>query len=133
MKRSFCFLLAIAFNLNIFAQSPTKSGSEIDSAFVKNVATTVEVDSANSETRSTIAEKPGEAGMEYHLTWHDWLTNIPKDYVKFYGVAMHTSFPVYGAIAASTAALLVTDNGTYTGQHKWYNSSNFIKQTKLAD
>lgn len=129
MKRSFCFLLAVAFNLNIFAQSQTKSGSVIDSAFVRIVNTTVETDSANSDSQSTLAEKPVESRTEYNLTWHSWLTNIPKDYVKFYGVAMHTSFPVYAGIAASTAALLVTDNGTYTGQHKWYNSSNFIKQT----
>ena len=54
------------------------------------------------------------------LTWHSWLTNIPDDYARFYDVAIHTSVPVYLSIAASTAALMATDNATWLGQHDWY-------------
>ncbi len=63
------------------------------------------------------------------LTWHSWLTNIPSDYARFYDVAIHTSVPVYLSIAASTAALMATDNTTWLGQHEWYKNSNFIRQT----
>ncbi|MGA7838152.1 MAG: phosphatase PAP2 family protein [Ignavibacteriaceae bacterium] len=62
------------------------------------------------------------------LTWHSWLTNIPSDYARFYDVAIHTSIPVYLSIAASTAALMATDNTTWLGQHEWYKNSNFIRQ-----
>lgn len=60
------------------------------------------------------------------VTWHDWLTNIPQDYIRFYNVALNTSIPVYLSIAASTAALMATDRQTYDAQHKWYTDSHFI-------
>lgn len=63
-----------------------------------------------------------------NLTWHSWVTNIPSDYARFYDVAIHTSIPVYLGIAASTAALMATDNQTWPGQHEWYKNSNFVRQ-----
>ena len=129
MKILFYFLLLVAFSINILAQGPSNTELKTDSTGVNKVKLNSSNDSLAAGSQRSLAEKPLESKQEYHLTWHDWLTNIPKDYAKFYHVATHTSLPIYGGIAASTAALLITDNGTYTGQHKWYNSSNFIKQT----
>lgn len=63
-----------------------------------------------------------------NVTWHDWITNIPQDYVRFYDVALNTSIPVYLSIAASTAALMATDRETYDAQHKWYINSHFVHE-----
>jgi PAP2 superfamily len=63
-----------------------------------------------------------------NVTWHDWITNIPQDYVRFYDVALNTSIPVYLSIAASTAALMATDRETFDAQYKWYKSSHFLHE-----
>ncbi len=129
MNNKFLLLFVVAITINIFAQGSVQKELKVDSTVVNNKLLEIHTDSLRNVSNNNIVEKPTITQQEYKLTWHDWLTNIPKDYVRFYDVATNTSLPVYGAIAASTAALLVTDNGTYTGQHKWYNKSNFVKQT----
>jgi len=62
------------------------------------------------------------------LTWHDWLTNIPQDYTRFYDEAIHTDLGVYFWIAASTAGFMATDNRTWLTQHEWYKNSNVVRQ-----
>lgn len=88
--------------------------------------------SSNDSLVTSDAVKPGEKPdiriNPASITWHSWITNIPSDYVRFYDVALNTSIPVYLSIAASTAALMATDNTTWLGQHDWYKNSNFIHQ-----
>ena len=129
MKSLLYFLLTIAFSVNVFAQSSVKQNSETDSTAINKIQNSIVIDSVKSGSPNSLVEKPTDTNDEYRLTWHDWLTNIPKDYVKFYDVAMHTSFPVYFGIAASTAVLLATDNQTWLTQHEWYKKSHFLKET----
>ncbi|MGA8263108.1 MAG: phosphatase PAP2 family protein [Ignavibacteriaceae bacterium] len=130
MKIKFFYLLfLVPFAVNIFAQEPIRSENRIDSTDVNINSKNNSADSLDITPRKSIAEKPKYLKPEYNLTWHDWLTNIPKDYAKFYDVATHTSLPVYFSIGASTLGLIATDNRTWLTQHEWYNNSNFVKQT----
>ena len=78
--------------------------------------------------RSYEKEKEQTSPQLPNVTWHDWITNIPQDYVRFYDVALNTSIPVYLSIVASTTVLMATDRETYDAQHKWYTSSHFIHE-----
>lgn len=125
----FYLLFIVIFSVNIFAQEPIRSENKIDSTDVNISSKNNDTDSLDYISTRSLAEKPANTEQEYKVTWHDWLTNIPKDYSKFYNVATHTSFPVYFSIGASTLGFIATDNRTWLTQHEWYKNSNFIKQT----
>ncbi len=130
MKKFLIFFFIVVFAVNIFSQNTIKTGSEADSTYsnIKELLIKTESDSLDFSFQSSVVKKPVSPEQESKITWHSWLTNIPKDYVKFYGIAMHTSFPVYFGIAASTVFFMATDNRTWLTQHDWYKSSNFVRQ-----
>ncbi len=130
MNKLLFFFFVSTFSVSVFSQKIFKTESETDSTFfnIKEMLNRTEPDSSDFDFQQSLAAKPGFPEQENKITWHSWLTNIPKDYVRFYDIATHTSFSVYFSIAASTAFFMATDNHTWLLQHGWYKSSNFLRQ-----
>jgi membrane-associated phospholipid phosphatase len=62
------------------------------------------------------------------LHWYDMITNIPGDWVRYGKETFRTEkIPEYAVVAATTTALVFTDNGTWRTGDKWYRSSSSVK------
>ena len=127
MNKLLCLILCSAV-IELYSQDSVKTIYPFNKSKTIITYDSLSFDSTNHRTQESLVKKSSETNEVYSITWHDWLTNIPKDYVQFYYKAINTSIPVYIGIAASTAALMATDHITYPNQHNWYKGSNFVHQ-----
>ncbi|MFA3782419.1 phosphatase PAP2 family protein [Melioribacteraceae bacterium 4301-Me] len=73
-------------------------------------------------------EEIKENDYEYKMpTWHEMITNLPDDWVAYTRETFQTDkIPLYLAVSASTALLILTDNKTYEYGRKLFHTNNFI-------
>lgn len=72
---------------------------------------------------------PSEAPMQDYIPkWYEMISNIPGDYVRYYGSELtQDKLPLYAGIFTLTAQLILSDDITWQASHKLYKSSTFAK------
>ncbi|MDE3059328.1 MAG: hypothetical protein KGJ59_15370, partial [Bacteroidota bacterium] len=64
------------------------------------------------------------------MHWYDMIANVPGDWIRYGKETFRTKkIAEYATVAATTAALVLTDNGTWRTSDKWYRSSSSVKWT----
>ncbi len=91
---------------------------------------------SGDEVRSVVVNQVDslhrERNEEFLPAWHAAISNIPGDWLRFAGIAFTSRYaPLMAGTAALTVGLVATDNGTWTGSHKWYTGSPTVK--RLSD
>ncbi|MGE5352418.1 MAG: phosphatase PAP2 family protein [Syntrophothermus sp.] len=139
--RFLCRLAAILFiPLSSYPLTlPVECRSISDSLLVKGAEKTeagmsgVQRDSISGyfDKKEKIAgEKNISSGQsqDYLPKWHEMISNIPGDYVRYYGTELtEGNLPLYAGIFALTAQLILADDLTWQGSNKIYKSSTFAK------
>ena len=86
------------------------------------------IDSTRPQAYQTIShiDTPEE---QYSPKWYSMITNLPDDMVQFYKKEMTLrNVPMFLGISAATAALILTDNNTWTAANKFYTTNSFNKR-----
>ncbi len=95
-----------------FVNVKSQSVASVDSTENKSI---MFMDSANDPSSPHFIPK-----------WHDMITNIPNDWVKYFSVTWNENkIPLYLTVAALTAATIVTDDKTWQETRKWHDASSF--------
>ena len=93
--------------------------SSNDEAVADNAAGPFALDSVQLVRRAQFAPQ-----------WHSMLTNIPGDWVRFGRLSFQTkNIPMMIGMTVLTGALIVVDDETWKLSDRWYNSSNFVRQS----
>ncbi|HEX2865778.1 MAG TPA: phosphatase PAP2 family protein [Ignavibacteriales bacterium] len=73
----------------------------------------------------TLSEAPMQ---DYVPKWYEMISNIPGDYVRYYGSELtKDKLPLFAGIFTLTAQLILADDITWQASHKIYKSSTFAK------
>jgi hypothetical protein len=87
---------------------------------------------SDSEVQSVVLN-PGdslhpEGSGEFLPAWHDAISNIPGDWLRFARIAFRSRYsPLMAGTAGLTVALVATDNATWQRSHEWYTGSPTVK------
>lgn len=66
--------------------------------------------------------------QDYVPKWHEMISNIPGDYVRYYRSELtKENLPLFAWIFTLTAQLILSDDVTWQASHKVYKSSTFAK------
>jgi membrane-associated phospholipid phosphatase len=110
LAKNFLFLLLIV-------SFTEKNSAQVNSELPSGIATSATVKDSLTVIDSLRTTMP---------KWHEMITNIPGDWVKFAKVTFREDkIPLYLAVSALTAAAIVTDRSSYEGTHKFHTSGNW--------
>ena len=89
--------------------------------------------SPDSSSQKKITENDSSAVSNYDFTkmpkWYEMITNIPGDISKYFQVTFRENkIPLYLTVAATTAALVVTDDKTWQESDKFYKKGGAGKR-----
>jgi membrane-associated phospholipid phosphatase len=99
-------------------------------ALFSSIAQAEHADDSTPPDSTQVAIVPSPPGQEYLPAWYDMVTNLPGDWVRYSDQTFRTeNIPAFLGIAASTTALMVTDDKTWNAAHKWFVGSNFVTES----
>jgi membrane-associated phospholipid phosphatase len=91
-----------------------------------NAQTDSAVDSVKSKSIMFEDSENNPASPNFIPNWHDMITNIPNDWVKYFSVTWNANkIPLYLTVAATTAATIVTDDKSWQIVRKWHDEKSF--------
>ena len=106
-------ILFFVINISSFAQSKTVSQD------------------SSSQKKITENDSSGISNYDFNKMpkWHEMITNIPGDWSRYFQVTFRENkIPLYLTVAATTAALVVTDDKTWQESDKFYKKGGAGKR-----